>query len=112
MKKRTLLRTAAVAVACLGTLLTAPTSAMALTTHSATDTTTNSAGQLVATARKWKVMAAFQTTPANLEAFAYCEQGVTVKVRSKMSDPIPTDGSGSATAQCHTGETLLGGGYT
>jgi hypothetical protein len=218
-----MLRTAAVVVACLGTLLTAPTSAIALTTHSATDTTTNSAGQLVATAkcgadehvvsggfkssdesaavvshalngdswtvhlypgitttltayaycarhgrifrhtaettaaaaptnttataqcasgqtvvsggyaflspassqgnsptyrdfaataRKWRVMAAFQTTPANLEAFAYCEQGVTVKVRSKMSDPIPTDSSGSATAQCHTGETLLGGGYT
>jgi hypothetical protein len=223
MMKTTMFRTAAVAIACLGALVAAPINAMALTTHSATDTTTNSAGQLVATAkcsanehvvsggfksvdqsqavvshalhgdswtvhlypgsattltvyaycarngrifrhtaqttaadapinttataqcasgqsvvsggyaflstpstqgnsptyrdfaataRKWRVMATFETPPAKLEAFAYCEQGVTVKVRSKMSDPIPDNSSGSATAQCHTGETLLGGGYT
>jgi hypothetical protein len=220
LTKTTILRGTAVIVACVAALLIAPTSALALTVHSATDTTTNSAGQLVATAKcganehvvsggfkssdesaavvshavhgnqwtvhlfpgaantltvyaycahqgqifrhtaevtaapsgnnttatahcppgqrlvsggyaflgsdlgnsptfrdfaatasKWRVMAAFDTTPAKLEAFAYCEQGVVVKVRSNTSDPIPDDGTGSATAHCHTGETLLSGGY-
>jgi len=65
-----------------------------------------------ATPRKWLVMAIFSNVPANLEAFAYCEKGVTVHVRSTMSASIPSDSHGSATAKCHTGETLLGGGYT
>jgi hypothetical protein len=218
-----ILRSALVAAACLATLVAAPTGAMALTIHSATDTTTNSAGQLVATAkcganehvlsggfkssdesaavvshavngdswtvrlvpgavntltvyaycahqgqiyrhtqqatagaapinttatahcasgqtlvsggyaflspaatqgnsptyrdfaataRKWRVMAAIENIPAKLEAFAYCEKSVVVKVRSNASDPIPDDGTGAATARCHRGETLLSGGYT
>jgi hypothetical protein len=222
LTKTTILRATTVIVACVAALLAAQTSAMALTVHSATDTTTNSAGQLVATAkcaanehvvsggfkssdesaavvshalhgdswtvhlypgntdtltvyaycahqgqiyrhtqetkagkapinttatahcasgqtlvsggyaflstpssqgnsptyrdfastaRKWLVMATFETIPAKLEAFAYCEQGVVVKVRSNTSDPIPDDNSGSATARCHKGETLLSGGY-
>jgi hypothetical protein len=44
-------RRVAVTVACVGTVLGAPTGAMGLTTHSATTSTKNSAGQLVATAK-------------------------------------------------------------
>jgi hypothetical protein len=63
-------------------------------------------------ARKWKVTSAFEN-PGSLEAFAYCERGVVIKVRSSTSAPIPPDnGDGSATARCHKGETLLSGGYT
>jgi hypothetical protein len=44
-------RRAAVTVVCMGTVLAAPSGAMALTTHSATTSTLNTAGQLVATAK-------------------------------------------------------------
>ena len=63
-------------------------------------------------AGKWSVMSAFDTPPGNLVAFAYCQRGVVVKVRSASSASIPDDGNGSATASCHKGETLLSGGYT
>jgi hypothetical protein len=62
--------------------------------------------------RKWTVMSAFDSPPATLAAFAYCGRGVIVKVRSSSSGRIPNDGHASATASCHKGETLLGGGYT
>lgn len=65
-----------------------------------------------ASARKWKVTVAFDDVPADIQAFAYCQRGVDVKVRSKSSDPIPDNGGGSVTAACHEGETLLAGGYT
>jgi hypothetical protein len=66
---------------------------------------------------KWTVMSAFALAPAKLAAVAYCARGVTVKVRSESTsiaaqgfgDP---PGTGSATASCHKGETLLAGGYT
>ena len=63
-------------------------------------------------AGKWTVMSVFETPPAKLEALAYCARGVVVKVRSVSSAPIHDDDSGSATASCHKGETLLSGGYT
>jgi hypothetical protein len=65
-----------------------------------------------ASAGAWKVTSAFENIPAKLAAFAYCQRGVNVKVRSSSSAPIPTGGDGSTTASCHTGETLLAGGYT
>ena len=64
-----------------------------------------------ASARKWRVMSAFLGVPGQLEAFAYCSPGVTVKVRSG-STVLAAHTSGSATARCHRGETLLAGGYT
>lgn len=64
------------------------------------------------TPHAWAVMAAIETTPAELHVFAYCERGVAITVRSGSSGSIPGDASGSATASCHKGETLLGGGYT
>jgi hypothetical protein len=57
------------------------------------------------------VTSAFES-PGSLEAFAYCERGVVIKVRSSTSAPIPDGGDSSATARCHKGETLLSGGYT
>jgi hypothetical protein len=63
-------------------------------------------------ASKWTVMAAFDTIPANLMAFAYCQKDVTVTVRSATSAPIHRPHDGSATASCRKGETLLSGGYT
>jgi hypothetical protein len=60
----------------------------------------------------WSVMSVFNVVPAKLAAYAYCERGVVVKVRSRSSASIPTSHSGSATATCHKGETLLSGGYT
>ena len=76
-----------------------------------------------ASARKWRVMAVLKKVPGQLEAFAYCSPGVTVKVRSASTTLAPFGGpaevgagptgdSGSATARCHAGETLLAGGYT
>ncbi len=65
-----------------------------------------------ASAREWKVTSAFEDIPVKLVAFAYCQPGVTVEVRSRSSTSIPHDGDGSATASCHKGETLLAGGYT
>jgi hypothetical protein len=62
--------------------------------------------------KAWKVMAAFAFTPAKLAAFAYCERGVNVKVRSASSHLIHHGGNRSATASCRKGETLLSGGYT
>lgn len=64
-----------------------------------------------ANASKWTVMAAFENTPAKLRAVAYCQRGVKVKVRSS-ADTIPAHAGGSATVSCHSGETLLAGGYT
>jgi hypothetical protein len=60
----------------------------------------------------WSVMSVFNSVPAKLAAYAYCERGVVVKVRSSSSGSIHDQGNGSATATCHKGETLLGGGYT
>ncbi len=65
-----------------------------------------------ANAKKWTVMSAFDTTPGTLFAFAYCGKGVVVKVRSDTSKSIPDSGHATATASCHQGESLLGGGYT
>lgn len=65
-----------------------------------------------ASAREWKVTSAFAHVPVTLAAFAYCQRGVDVRVRSSSSAPIHEDGDGSATASCHKGETLLAGGYT
>lgn len=61
---------------------------------------------------KWTVMSAIENIPAQLEAFAYCQRGADVKVRSRSSGMINHGGNGSATASCHKGETLLAGGYT
>lgn len=65
---------------------------------------------------KWTVMSVFAQPPGNLVAFAYCTRGVSVKVRSSSrsvpADVMPNPGAGSATADCHKGETLLSGGYT
>jgi hypothetical protein len=65
-----------------------------------------------ASARGWRLTVAFYTVPADLAAFAYCERGVQVKIRSRSSDPIPDEGIDSVKASCHRGETLLSGGYT
>jgi hypothetical protein len=49
-------------------------------------------------------------------ALTYCARGVTVKVRSSSTSIVAQGsvepGTGSATASCHKGETLLAGGYT
>jgi hypothetical protein len=74
--------------------------------------TTTSFRDYAASASKWTAMAVFLTRPAKLAAFAYCERGVVVKVRSSSSASIPHESDGSATARCHKGETLLSGGYT
>jgi hypothetical protein len=63
-------------------------------------------------ASEWTVMSVFDTPPGSLAAFAYCQRGAIVKVRSSSSNPIPHGLERSATASCHKGETLLGGGYT
>jgi hypothetical protein len=65
-----------------------------------------------ASAHTWSVMSVFAGGTGKLAAFAYCARGVVVKVRSNSSPSIPTGGDGSATASCHSGETLLSGGYT
>ena len=64
------------------------------------------------TRHTWAVMAAIRKAPAQLVVFAYCERGVSVTVRSRTSPSIPAHSGGSATASCHHGETLLGGGYS
>jgi hypothetical protein len=63
---------------------------------------------------QWTVMAAFTHIPAELAAFAYCSPGVVVKVRSASAAIAgsSTFAKASATASCHSGETLLAGGYT
>jgi hypothetical protein len=78
----------------------------------ATDHNSPTYRDYAAGASKWTVMSVFESPPANLAALAYCARGVVVKVRSVSSAPIVNDDSGSATASCHTGETLLAGGYT
>lgn len=63
----------------------------------------------------WTVMSVFKGIPGQLAAFAYCSPGVTVKVRSastSIGPDVTAPTSGSATASCQAGETLLAGGYT
>lgn len=62
--------------------------------------------------RTWKVTVFNDAdTASRLKVFAYCKREVDVKERSKQSDQIHSDQSGSATARCHRGEALISGGY-
>ena len=62
--------------------------------------------------RSWSVMAVFDTVPADLEVFAYCQRHADVTVRSATGASIGDEEVGSATAHCHRGEQLLSGGYS
>lgn len=84
---------------------------------SATDHNSPNFRDYAASPSKWTVMSAFDLTPSKLTAVAYCARGVTVKMRSSSTSipaegPTSPPGTGSATASCHKGETLLAGGYT
>jgi hypothetical protein len=59
----------------------------------------------------WTVTSAL-AIPGGLGVLANCMPARVIKVRSASSASITHKGSGSATASCHKGETLLSGGYT
>jgi hypothetical protein len=139
MLKTTMFRTAVVAIACLGALVAAPINAMALTTHSATDTTTNSAGQLVATAKcgagehvvsggfkssdasaavvshavhgdSWTVRL-FPGATSTLTAYAYCARAGRILKHTDEVTAAAAPTNTVATALCASGQTLVSGGY-
>ncbi len=61
--------------------------------------------------RTWKVTVFNDSdTASRLKVFAYCKRDVDVRRRSN-SDRVGPEQSGSATARCQRGETLLSGGY-
>ena len=64
--------------------------------------------------RGWTVsVELFRPAPATLTAFVHCREGEGVKTRS-VSATVPASGSftGTATAKCKPGETLISGGYS
>lgn len=68
--------------------------------------------EFAASPSKWSVTSVFENLPGKLAAVAYCERGVHVNVRSHSSPIASSAATGSATASCYKGETLLSGGYT
>jgi hypothetical protein len=122
-------------------VLAAPAGAMALTTHSATTTTTNSAGQLVATATcgagEHVVSGGFQGSDASaavssravngdswtvrlfpfgtptLTTYAYCARNGQLSVfgHENRVPALTGERNTTATASCASRQTLVSGGY-